>query len=59
MQCYICKKFRHTKAQCWYNEANITQNVEEETHTGDTNEEGEEGHLFMASANEEGEASQV
>lgn len=44
VQCFICKKYGHTKAQCWYNEANYVEETKE-------SEEEEEGLLLMASQN--------
>lgn len=50
----MCKKFDHTKAQCWYNdkEANVAENAGEETKNEET-----EGLLFMVNGSKE--ASQV
>lgn len=38
----MCKKFGHTKAQCWYNEANIAKETKDEEGKEDS------GALFMA-----------
>lgn len=46
MQCYVCKKYGHTKAQCYYNdEANIAEEAK------DAEEGNEESSLFMAMEN--------
>lgn len=45
----MCKKFGHTKAQCWYNVDKEVNVVEE------TKEEEEEGCLFMVTKNFTGE----
>lgn len=46
VQCYVCKKYGHTKDHCWYNdEANIAEG------TKDGEEGNEEGLVFMAIEN--------